>query len=203
MEKPSGRTSSPPKDGPKIQEFPSQIRRLPEKQPSGKPIEKAPSQVKQKLTERGLKLQEFPSQVRRSPEKQPLEKPSRKVSPAKEGPKIREFPAQVRRVPEKRALEKPATKDSPFKEGPKIQEYPAQIRKVAEKPLVSAKESLKAQVRKEDQCSEKLLKATATFKEIPTKQEVSASVKDLQENWSITEVGEQRRLSLETDLQRP
>ncbi|KAF2898002.1 hypothetical protein ILUMI_08167, partial [Ignelater luminosus] len=104
------KTRSPTKE---IQEFPSQIRRSPEKHPAGHIPEK------QKPTKEGPKIQEFPSQIGKSPEKQPLQKPAEKIRPSKEKPGVQEFPSQIRKSPEK----------SPQKERP-VTEQPSQVKKI-------------------------------------------------------------------------
>ncbi|XP_066151811.1 serine/arginine repetitive matrix protein 2-like isoform X2 [Euwallacea fornicatus] len=118
---------SPIKSKPSLSEFPSQIRKSPEKQPLGKPSEKKPS------IKSGTTISEFPAQQRKSPEKEPLEPYPEKISPIKFAPSVSEFPSQIRKSPEKVPLEPYPEKKSPTKQASTICEFPSQIRKSPER----------------------------------------------------------------------
>nr|XP_022906552.1 titin-like [Onthophagus taurus] len=113
----------------KINEFPSQIRKSPEKEVLG------PYPQKSKEIKEPSKISEFPSQIKRSPEKESLEPYPEKRKDLKEPSKIAEFPSQIRKSPNKEPLEPypEKTKESSEIEPSRISEFPSQVRKSPEK----------------------------------------------------------------------
>ncbi|RZC42027.1 uncharacterized protein BDFB_007720, partial [Asbolus verrucosus] len=121
---PNKEVSSPTKPSDKkIQEFPSQIRKSPEKESSHRNTEKS-------ISKDVPKINALPTSIRKSPEKESSKKyPDRKI-PQKDSTATTEFSSQVRGTPEKETSRQFPVKKT---DAPKITEFPSQIRKSPEK----------------------------------------------------------------------
>ncbi|GJQ80130.1 hypothetical protein Trydic_g19411, partial [Trypoxylus dichotomus] len=114
----------------KVQEFPSQIRKSPQKEP----LEPYPG--KPKDDKRAPSVQEFPSQIRRSPQKEPLEPYPQKPRDSNKEPSVQEFPSQIRRSPQKEPLDPYPEKPKDDRKAPSVQEFPSQTRRSPQKELL-------------------------------------------------------------------
>ncbi|KAK9752686.1 Smoothelin cytoskeleton protein [Popillia japonica] len=113
-----------------VQEFPSQIRKSPQKEPLEYYL------AKPKDEKRSPSVQEFPSQIRKSPQKEPIEPYPEK--PRRSSPSVQEFPSQIRKSPQKEPIEPYPEKPRSDKIKPSVQEFPAQIRKTPQKDPIQS-----------------------------------------------------------------